>query len=103
MPWWLLPAILASIFVVTITLLTLATITDWISGIKQQVPNAKVAEIVKERLASGRVRVIAGVFAPKFLGLGEKPVAHKVWDEVEQMDTAAMGIFGQGNIARIKL
>lgn len=104
MPWWLLPAIIAGIFAVaTIALLTWDTIMDWISGVKYQVPNAKVAEIVKERLASGRVRVYAGVFKPKFLGLGEKPVAHQVWDEVEELDQAATRNTRFGEPVRIKL
>jgi len=104
MPWWLLPAILAGIFAVaTIALLTWDIIMDWIGSIKQQVPNAKIAEIVKERLASGRVRVYAGVFAPRFLGLGEKPIAHQVWDEVEQLDQTASRNIGSGTPVRIKL
>jgi len=49
MPWWLLPALLAGLFVVTIALLTWDTIMGWISGIKHQVPNAKIAEIVRQR------------------------------------------------------
>jgi len=103
MPWWLLPVLLAGLFVVTIAMLTWDTIMIWISGIKQQVPNAKVAEIVKQRLDSGRVRVCAGVFAPVFLGLGKQPVAHKVWDEVEQLDQTVTQNMGSYDLVRIKL
>jgi hypothetical protein len=104
MVWWLLPAILIGfIGIATIALLTWDTIMDYISSVKYQVPNAKVAEIVKERIASGRVRIYVGVFAPKFLGLGEKPVAHKVYDEVEELDHTAMQNTTFGQPMRIKL
>ena len=103
MVWWLLLGVLAGALAVTIAYLSWNTIYAWIQAIKNEIPNAKIAEIVKVSIGSNRCRVHAGVFAPVFLGMGEKPVAAHTWDEVEELDPVAQNKLDYGVPVRMRI
>jgi hypothetical protein len=70
-------------------------ISSWIE--QRRTPQSDHASVIKQRLSSGRYRVVAGVFSKT----GRKQ-AEQAW-ESDNLDDETNAAFGRGNSIRIEL
>ena len=90
--WGAIFGILAGIFIAS---LAWDAINNWIA--RSRTPNSELAELVKSRLANGKVKVVGGIFDKH--GRREST---ETW-EVESLDEDMQRRFGNGNRAVIRL
>ena len=88
--WFIAAA--AGLFLVAVTL---STVFDWLNANKT--PLTKYGVLMKERLASGNYRVVAGIFNSH-----DVRTAQSQW-ETEQLDETLTQAFGNRNTIRVEL
>lgn len=88
---WLI-AVLATIFVVA---LTLSAVFDWLNANKT--PDSKYGELIKQHLAGGKYRIVAGIFDAR-----DVRTAQSQW-ETEQLDETLAQAFGNRDTIRVEL
>ena len=88
--WWIIPAILGMI-----AMLAYESIRDWFSAHKTV--TSSHGELVRQKLASGNYRVVAGVFDRR----GTR-TAEAAW-ETSKLDDELKEKFGRSNRVRVEI
>ena len=90
--WTELLAVLGALWLAS---LAWDAISSWIE--QNRTPSTRYAELIRERLANGRYRVVGGVFTAS-----GKCQARQAW-EVDELDDDTRRVFGSRDRVRVKV
>jgi hypothetical protein len=95
MPWWLLPALIGGLFALAV--IAWSEISDWFFEQSLEHEDAEVGVLVREHLASGRVRYVGGVFNRR-----NQQLESQVW-EADEADQELVAMFGASDRIQVDL